>query len=1069
MGIEVKKIIGGVHFSWSPFLYYELMLFKKKDVVCVVENNIDMQYINSIIIKISPDINVLCLPEYESSEGDRLPFNFGIAASRASCLSQILSFREKKIILVTKKSLLYSVPPLSYFQETYELHRNQFLSMGDFQRILETFGYKRFELTEKQGQFSVRGGLIDVYPVTSRFPSRVDFFGNSVESIKLFDTDSQKSIGEQESVKITKASEISVSEESLKIFKEKYKDCDERTLESLEEYRIFNGIEWFLPYFFSENLETVYDYFSADSLFIFDSSFDIIPRGSFSVIKTQQFACDGENFAISNNFNGNIRTETGFKDFLAHSSQYKKIIISMLSVGAMNILRGIFQENNFGNFTEIDGIVDAKDGISVIQTNLREGFIIPENKVIFYTEKQLFGYMLRTSPVKKSGNKFFKNYSNLIPGDYIVHRKYGVAVFEGLQTIKVSDISHDFLCLIYKNNDRLFVPVENIDLVSRYGNEDDSVEVDKLGGMSWGNRREKVRQKLLIIADNLLKIAAKRKLNKVEPLEVDHEKYEQFCKKFPYMETDDQNLAINDVINDLCSTTPMDRLICGDVGFGKTEVALRGAFVVASSNKQVLLLAPTTILVNQHYKNFVKRFAGSGVEICQLSRFLTKKDQKQNINRIEKGEVQIVIATHTALSPRVKFRDLNLLIIDEEQHFGVKQKEFIKSAKSDVHVLAMTATPIPRTLQMAMSGVRDLSIIASPPVDRLPVKTYVSDFEDTFLERAIGRELSRGGQVFIVSPRVEFLDDLYKKFSKMFPKPIIKVAHGKTLNLESVITDFCDQKIDVLISTNIIDSGIDIQNANTMIVYRADMFGLSQLYQLRGRVGRLSNVQGYCYLLTLSQKKKTEDAIKRLEVIQNLNALGSGFTLASHDLDIRGAGNIVGDEQSGHVKDVGVELYQKMLEGAVLMRDVNDDIAPQINIGVPVLIPGSYIEDRNLRMTMYRRIGDLTTLSEVDDMELEISDRFGKIPQELKNLLDVIKIKIFCIIANIDRIDIGRSGMTFSFYNDECKRQDRLLEFISKNQAHIKLRSDQKIVLQKKWNSERDRTMDVIKMVRFLS
>lgn len=1066
--MSIQRIIGGVHASWAPFLYYELLSSSNKDVVCVVDNNRDISYSKLLIQKIDPNLNVFTLPEYESEKGEKAPFDFNIATARARCLFQILNVKDKKIIITTQKALLYLTCPVSHFQGSYEIKKNHSLSMSAFQKILLDFGYKRFELTEKPGQFSLRGGIIDLYPITEDFPCRIDFFGNIIESIKLFDAETQKTISERDVINITKASEIPSSADSKRIFKEKYPKNDERIFESLEEYGFFNGMEWFLPYFFEEDLCEIYKYLNPDSLFVLDSKSNFEIPKNFEAIKTQQFEYDGENFAVLNNFNGNVRNQQDFSEFLLHSHQYRKTIISMSSNGALNILQNIFKENNFSNFEIIENITEARDGISIIQTNLTESFVVPSKNTVFYTEKQLFGYVLRTSNRKKSASKFFKNYSNLIPGNYVVHKKHGIAIFEGLETINVSGINHDFLCLVYKNNDKLFVPVENIDMVSRYGNEDGQVEIDKLGGTSWKNRHTKVHQKLLIIANNLLKIAAKRKLNKVEPMEINVEKYDLFCKKFPYIETDDQDAAINDVINDLKGNIPMDRLICGDVGFGKTEIALRGAFAVADSGRQVVLLAPTTILVNQHYKTFLRRFEGTGIEICQLSRFSSRKDLQNNISRIEKGEIQIIIGTHTILSPKIKFNNLGMLIIDEEQHFGVKQKEFIKSVKNNVHVMTMTATPIPRTLQMAISGIRDLSIIASPPMDRLPVKTYVSHFEEDLLKKAVMREISRGGQVFIVSPRVEFIDELYSKFSQMFPKNIIQTVHGKTANIEEIITDFCDQKIDILISTNIIDSGIDIQNANTIIVHRTDMFGLSQLYQLRGRVGRLSKVQGYCYMLLSSQKKLTSDAEKRLNVIQNLNTLGSGFTLASHDLDIRGAGNIVGDEQSGHIRDVGIELYQKMLEGAILMKDLNDDISPQINIGIPVLIPDTYIEDKNLRMTMYRRIGDINTLSEINDMELELADRFGQIPQELYNLLEVIKIKIACVSANIDKIDVGKNGIVISFYDNKCQCLDKLLDFVSKNQEFVKIRPDHKLIIQKKWKDIRERTRDITKITELL-
>jgi transcription-repair coupling factor len=1077
----MKRTIGGVHFEWAPFLCHELS--KNSTVIYIVQNNSEIKHIESIIQKISKNIEIINIPEHENdmqTTTSRAEGLYSLCNSKINTTSssvseaqaeqaysteflpshpvEYLSFWNEKneyelrsawsrwrakrtltkiaeqlvqssdskkkvydvrgqnlIIVSTVKAISQCSTPPSYFEQVIGISKTKTVNLS---QKLQEFGYIRADLTEFPGQYSVRGGIIDVFPVTYDNPFRLDFFGNTVESIKSFSPEIQQSIKEFDQITITKAKEVPGS-------------------------------------------SSFFDYIDDDAVFLSHADLDQISDEHY--LKLLSFEIDGENFAKINNFSGNIRTEEGLKKFIKDTKKHERSIVAVTSKGATHIISDILSE--VVEFSVIETVEEAGRGISVVQMDLKEGFI--KNDVIFYTEKQIFGQFLKFSQ-KTSKKKVFKNYSNMRPGNYVVHRKHGVAMFEGLSTMNVDGSEHDFLQLLYRGGDKLFVPVENIDLVSRYGSDDQDVELDKLGSSSWENKREKIRKKLLIVADNLLKIAAQRKIQKIDPIEIDHEKYEKFCQKFPYMETDDQISAINDVIGDLEGSIPSDRLICGDVGFGKTEVALRASFVVASSERQVILLAPTTILVSQHFKNFSKRFEDTGIEVLQFSRFATPSDMKNNMEKINSGVPCVVIATHSILSNKIDFSNIGMLIIDEEQHFGVKQKEFIKSIKHNIHVLTITATPIPRTLQMSISGIVDMSIIASPPPDRLPVKTYVMEWNTEVLKSAIHRELNRRGQIFVVSPRVEFLNDLFEKVSKIIPDAIIKTIHSKSREMEETIDEFCDKKINILVSTNIIDSGIDIQNANTIIIHRADMFGLSQLYQLRGRVGRKSNVQGYAYMLLPPSQKLTKEAEKRLQAIQELGALGSGFTLASHDLDIRGAGNIVGEEQSGYIKEIGVELYQNMLECALLMKDKYEDISPQINIGVPVMIPTSYIESNNLRMSMYRRIGDLKTTSEIEDMELELADRFGPLPHDLKNLLAVIRIKLLCRRANIEKIDVGKNGVSISFYNNTCNNPEKLINFVNENSEVIKIRPDQKLIITNKWKNIQERTKDIISIVKMI-
>jgi transcription-repair coupling factor (superfamily II helicase) len=555
--------------------------------------------------------------------------------------------------------------------------------------------------------------------------------------------------------------------------------------------------------------------------------------------------------------------------------------------------------------------------------------------------------------------------------------------------------------------------------------------------------------------------------------------FDRFCGGFGHVETESQLDAISDVMNDLTGDCAMDRLVYGDVGFGKTEVAMRAAFVVASPGRQVVLLAPTTILVAQHFKTFQKRFDGFGIKICELSRFVRKKQVSENLAGIASGEIKIVIATHSIMSGKVKFADLGLVIVDEEQHFGVKQKERVKSINPCAHFLTLSATPIPRTLQLAVSGVKDLSTITTPPVSRLPVKTVCCDFDDRSVAEAIDAEIKLGGQVFFVTPRVGYLDELYAMTTRLFPNLRVASIHGDSEKLEETVMDFCNHKIDIMISTNIIDSGIDIPNANTILIHRFDLFGLAQIYQLRGRVGR-STRQACAYLLLDPRRTVTDSAMARLDVLQKLNTLGSGMSLASYDLELRGPGNLLGSDQSGFIIDVGVELYQSMLQEAILMLKAGfDDVPlerknPKISLGVPILIPDTYIQDINLRLEMYRRIGALKDDEDVYDMEFELSDRFGSIPYETRNLLDLMMVKINCVAANIEKLDVAARGLTFSFFENKCNDTDALLGFLHSDAVKAyggsaKVRNDHKIVIMKNWPSTAERTRDVINLTASLN
>ncbi len=690
-------------------------------------------------------------------------------------------------------------------------------------------------------------------------------------------------------------------------------------------------------------------------------------------------------------------------------------------------------------------------------------------------EQDLLGERLtrRQARRAKAADKFIQDVGTLAEGDFVVHAEHGIGRFDGLVTLELGGAPHDCLKLLYAGGDKLFVPVENLDILTRYGHADQEVQLDKLGGVGWQNRKARIKQRIKELADELIKIAAARELRKGQTLELAPGLYDEFAARFPFEETEDQLRAIHAVLDDMASGKPMDRLICGDVGFGKTEVALRAAFVAAMSGKQVAILAPTTLLARQHFKNFGERFAGLPLRVEQISRFVTAKQATEVKKGLANGSVDIVIGTHALLGKTVSFKDLGLVVVDEEQHFGVTHKERLKQLRAEVHVLTMTATPIPRTLHMALGGMKELSIIATPPVDRLAVRSFVMPVDPVVLREAILREYHRGGQTFYVCPRIKDQPKLKEELEKLVPEVKVAIANGQMAakDLEDVMSDFYDRKLDVLLATNIVESGLDIPTANTLIVHRADLFGLSQLYQLKGRVGR-SKVRGYAYFTVPANKILQETAEKRLHVIQSLEGLGAGFQLASHDLDIRGAGNLLGDEQSGHIKEVGFELYNHMLQEAVAsLRATGDAEAetgewtPQITIDAAALMPESYIADLDLRLAMYKRLASLEEPQDIEDFAAELIDRFGPLPAEAEHLLQIVAIKQLCKKANVQKLDVGPRGVVLAFRENKFAEPARLIQQIASSKGQMRVRPDHKLVVMQDTKSPTDRLKAAKKVV----
>ena len=738
-----------------------------------------------------------------------------------------------------------------------------------------------------------------------------------------------------------------------------------------------------------------------------------------------------------------------------------RIVFACWSEGSAERMGGVLADHGLTAVKRIENFPETiamnKAAVALAVLHLEHSFEAPD--AVFISEQDILGDRMVRTRARRRPQNFLQEVSSLAPGDLVTHIEHGIGRYLGLKTIEVTGAPHDCLELQYDGG-KLFLPVENIELLTRFGSEESGVALDKLGGVGWQSRKAKMKARVREMAAELIRIAAAREMRSLPPVEAPAGAYDEFVARFPYQETEDQDKAIADVIGDFAKGRPMDRLVCGDVGFGKTEVALRAAFIASMGGEQVAVVVPTTLLARQHYRNFTMRFAGWPIRVAQLSRFTSPKDAKQIKEDLKDGKVDVVVGTHALLAKSVSFAHLGLVIVDEEQHFGVSHKEALKAMKADVHVLTLTATPIPRTLQLALSGVRDLSLIATAPVDRLAVRTYVTPFDPLTIREALLREHYRGGQSFYVVPRIADLREAEIFLKETMPEVKTAVAHGQMAPtaLEDTMTAFYDGKIDVLVSTNIVESGLDIPTANTMIVHRADRFGLSQLYQLRGRIGR-SKQRAYAYLTTTANQKLTATAERRLQVLQSLDNLGAGFAIASHDMDIRGAGNLLGEEQSGHVREVGIELYQHMLEEAVASLregggDEQEDVwSPQINVGASVLIPEDYVPDLNVRMSLYRRLGELTDKPAIEAFAVELIDRFGSLPAEVETLLKVVAIKALCRFTHIEKIDTGPKGAVLGFRNNAFANPGALIRLITEHSGTMKVRPDQKLVIMRNWET----------------
>ncbi len=1081
----------------------------------------------------APDIEVLSFPGWDCLPYDRVSPGTDISARRLSVLGQLVRHNEKskpKIVLTTVNAMLQKLPPAAQLKNmAFAAKAGAHLHMDDMPQKLEGLGFDRTDTVREVGEYAVRGGILDMFIPGSDAPIRLDFFGDTLESIRAFDPETQRTTKQLRSFELNSMSEVSLNATNISRFRTNYlsqfgaNTRDDALYQAISAGRRFAGMEHWLPLFY-DGLETLFDYIDGFTITSdhmvkeaakerrdqiddhYESRLNTLEGSKANIGASTPYKpiLADDLYLTTENFSGFLDREKSIKfspyeepetdhrqvvsldlkqgprwasaaknqsenrinvfdQVVKHiadqRAEDKKVLITGWSDGSLDRLIQVLGEHGLErikpitSFADVANIKNGQAGAAVL--SLEGGF--ETGDLVIIGEQDILGdRLVRRSKRKKRGSDYISEVAGLDEGSFVVHAEHGIAKFVGLQTIEAAGAPHACLELLYAGDDKLYLPVENIELLSRYGSEETNAVLDKLGGVAWQSRKAKLKKRLMDMADQLIAIAAARHTRHAPALAAPEGLYDEFSAAFPYDETDDQLNAIDAVREDLVAGLPMDRLVCGDVGFGKTEVAIRAAFIAAMNGVQVAVVVPTTLLARQHYKSFSERMRGLPLRVGHASRLVGAKQLANTKKELESGKTDIVIGTHALLGQSIKFANLGLLVIDEEQRFGVKHKERLKEMKSDVHVLTLSATPIPRTMQLAMTGVRELSLITTPPVDRLAVRTFISPFDTMIIRETLLREHYRGGQSFYVAPRITDLEEVHAFLQSDLPELKVAVAHGQMPpgELDDIMTAFYEGQYDVLLSTTIVESGLDVPAANTLIVHRADMFGLAQLYQLRGRVGR-SKLRAFALFTLPVNRTLTATAERRLKVLQSLDTLGAGFQLASHDLDIRGAGNLLGDAQSGHIKEVGFELYQHMLEEAIAELkgdELSSDSgwSPQITVGAPVMIPENFVPDINLRLSLYRRLGEINELSEIDEFGAELVDRFGKLPLEVKHLLKVVYIKTLCRTANVEKLDAGPKGIVVHFRNGEFPNPAGLVAHISIPNNQAKIRPDQSVFFARK-------------------
>ncbi|WP_305096235.1 transcription-repair coupling factor [Croceibacterium aestuarii] len=1123
----------------QPLIMADLARASRGRAVFIAPDEAAMQAVADAARWFAPELEVLEFPAWDCLPYDRASPALSVSARRLSALHRLQSGqREKQLLVTTVNALTQRVlTPFRVRESVRELKPGVSIGHESLAALLQRQGYSRTDTVIDSGEFAVRGSIFDIYPSGLEAGLRLDFFGDELESLRLFDPETQRTTEVIDSHLLLPASEALLGEESIKRFRSRYRELfgaaatQDPLYQAVSDGRRLAGMEHWLP-LFEDKLAKLFDHLAAgdtvvidaaalgaaeerfgdiadyhrqrgdaagqsaggyrplpeDALYLSHAEFDRA-LAAWPVHKADIFAQPDSAATVDFAFRsardftpersrGENVYEAAAQHLAAVAKAGRKPLFAAYSKGSRSRIASILAEAGAkvklaDSWQEALGL--ATKGPVAMVLPLDTGFA--NEALDLFTEQDLLGdRLVRRRKKRKDADAFLAELQALGRGDLVVHMDHGIGKYLGLEPITVGKSQHDCVMLEYAGGDKLYIPVENLEVLSRYGSSEEAVPLDRLGGEGWQRRKSRLKERIRAIAAELLKTAAARALRKATVIEPEEASYNQFVDRFPWEETDDQDRAIDDVLADLADGKPMDRLVCGDVGFGKTEVALRAAFVAAMAGHQVAVVAPTTLLARQHFQNFSARFAGFPLKVGRLSRLVPAAEMKATREALEDGTMDVVVGTHAILSKSTRFKRLGLVIVDEEQRFGVTHKEALKQLRADVHVLTLTATPIPRTLQMAMSGLRELSTIQTPPVDRLAVRTYVMEWDDMVMREALLREHHRGGQSFIVVPRIADMAEVEDWLHKHVPEIRYISAHGQmgAGEIEQRMSAFYEKKYEVLLSTTIVESGLDLPSANTIIIHRADRFGLAQLYQLRGRVGR-AKLRAYAYLTTPKDNALSEVAEKRLKVLGDLDSLGAGFQLASHDLDIRGAGNLLGDEQSGHIREVGFELYQSMLEDAILAAKAGDmglereaGPSPQITVDAPIMIPEDYVPDLAVRMALYRRLNDAEP-GELDGLAAEMIDRFGPLPAATSNLVKLIEVKHQAIAANVAKIDVGARGTLVTFHKDEFPHPAGLLAYIERLGNTARLRPDMKLVINRAWGDPQSRLNGLIQLTKGLS
>jgi len=1098
--------IGPVIDKTEAFIISEIFNNSENSIVYIGKDDREIINIQKKLFWLLPKHKIILYKAWDQIPYDNISPSKEIQTSRLETLYYLNSKKKEKIILLTTlNAIIQKTLPKDEIKKNFiTISKKSKLEINIILILLIKLGYEKTSIVRDKSEFAIRGSIIDIFLPQFEKPIRIDLFDDEIESIFEFDPITQKRTSKSniESFTLNPSSELIIDKENLQKFRSNFrslfKDYRKSQIYDLfSSHRNPSGGEQYMPLFydkletlldycensqliihndiikmFDERIENLNDYYEArinsndpfflspDYLFIDKNYFNKI-FGKFKVTKLSLFQNEDDipaNIRKISNISS-IRKQIDFnfiKKFFEINSINKNIIICCNSKGSLEKVFKILNENIYLSPVEILNLKDLSNQkiyISVLQ--IEESFEF--NNIIYINEKTIFGYSLAVKSIKKDQKKkfLFEELNKLSQGVLLVHSEYGVCRFNNIKKIDLNDSVHDCLELEFANNQKLLLPVENLNYITKYGNEDENnIDLDRLGAASWQKRKAEAKKKIKDAAKKLIKIAAKRLQSKSLPINIDNQEYDKFCSTFPYIETDDQLSAINDVINDFESGTPTDRLIVGDVAFGKTEVIIRALFLMAKSNIQSIVFVPTTLLSRQHYNNFLKRFSLFNINIAEISRLITTKKKKQIFNDCSKGKIDILIGTHALLNDKLSFKNLGLIIYDEEQKLGTLQKEKFKEIAPNAHVLALSATPIPRTLSMSLSGVRDLSLILTAPFERLAVRSYVSKFDEITITEAIKREIyGRKNSVYFVTPRKKDIPFIENFLKEKLPQIKYVVTHGQLASsiLESRISKFYNQEVPLMVSTNIVENGLDLPHVNTIIVYRSNLFSLASLYQLKGRVGR-SSKRGYAYI-TYKENELKDNGKKRLSIINSADSLGAGFNIASQDLDLRGGGSIIGEEQSGFIREIGTELYHQMLEEEILFQKQkisNDNLIknifqPTIKIPEEIYIPDNYIDDLDLRLSIYKRISSVNNNDELSSLIIELRDRFGSLPKQLNNLFSLIEIKILCIEYNIEQLEFSRKGIVIGFYKNNPKNPQKLLDLSINRHSKFTLRPDQKI------------------------